>query len=88
MLSDMTITMYSLPSDQCRACWSTERRLTAAGVEFDKIMLDANPDVYEVVAQLGHKEAPVVVVSEGDNILDHWSVYRETKIVALAAKVA
>lgn len=84
----MTITMYSLPVKACRACWSTERRLRTMGVEFDKVLLDENPDAFEYVAQLGHKEAPVVVVTEGDNVLEHWSGYRETKLEALAAKVA
>lgn len=84
----MTITMYSLPASACRACWSTERRLRSAGVEFNKVMINDNPDAFEYVAQLGHKAAPVVVVSEGDNVLDHWSGYRETKIEALARKVA
>ncbi len=80
--------MYSLPASVCRACWSTERRFEKFGIDVEKVRVDQHPDAMETVAKLGYTQAPVVVVSDGDRVVDHWSGYRETKIAELAESVA
>lgn len=82
----MTVWMYSLPTQQCRACWATEKRLTSKGVEFHKIMLNETPEAMDVVKELGYASAPVVVIEEDGEIVDHWSGFSDSKIEGLANK--
>jgi len=72
----MTVTVYTLPS--CVQCDSTKRLLTKNSVAFNEIDLSKDPEAYELVRNLGHSAAPVVVVGE-----DHWSGFRPDKLQAL-----
>lgn len=83
VLCHMTITMYSLPASVCRACWSSERRFDAYGVEVTKVRVDLDPVALERIKELGYSSAPVVVVEQDGRVVDHWSGFSETKIAAL-----
>lgn len=71
----MTITLYSKPA--CQQCVATERRLKANEVTFVHDDALANVDMLK---DLGHLSAPVVLVHDGETLIDHWSGYRPDKI--------
>ena len=75
------ITVYSKPS--CPQCTATKKKLAKHGVPFEE--LDAREHV-PYLKSLGYRGAPVVMVSEGDDItpVDHWSGYRPERVAALA----
>lgn len=79
----MTITMYSKPS--CVQCNATYRKLDEGGLEYEIVDLTQDAAALEAVKALGHQTAPVVIVREGGEVLDHWGGYRPDKIEALAA---
>lgn len=75
----MTITVYSRPAKDCRACWSTEKRMEKYNVKHTKVLLDEA--TRKDIDHLGYLEAPVVVVTDDkDEVVDHWSGFREGKI--------
>jgi glutaredoxin-like protein NrdH len=78
---NMTVTVYSKPS--CVKCTATYRALRNAGVEFETVDVTQDEDGYNAVVALGYLEMPVVVAGE-----DHWSGFREEKIVELAKQAA
>ena len=79
----MTITLLSKPS--CVQCAATERKLDAEKLTYSK------EDIYEesnlaIVASLGYKAAPVVLVRDADgSIIDHWAGFNPAKISELAS---
>jgi len=75
----MTITVFSRPDTECRACWSTKRRMAHHGVKYETVMLDGKTD--EQIVGFGYTSAPVVVVTDdANNVTDHWGGFREEKI--------
>lgn len=70
-----------LSKSRCVQCDATKRALKDAGVDYEEISLDNNPEALDYALSLGHMAAPVVIVDE-DN---HWSGFRLEKIKALAA---
>ncbi len=71
----MTITLYTKPN--CGPCMASKRALEKIGVEYVEA---SGPDNVELLAELGHMQAPVMVISEGEKVLDHWSGFRPDKI--------
>lgn len=76
----MTITLYSKPN--CGPCMATGRALDKMKVTYDE---QSGPDNVELLHSLGHSQAPVVVVRDGDRVVDHWSGFRPDKIEEWAA---
>lgn len=79
----MTITLLSKPA--CVQCTATQRKLDGEELTYDK------EDIYEeanlaIVAELGYKAAPVVLVRDADgSIIDHWAGFNPAKISELAS---
>lgn len=73
----MTITVYSTPA--CVQCTATTRALSARGLSFDVVDLTRDGEAMAMVADLGYRQAPVVVAGEA-----HWSGFRPDLIGALA----
>ena len=46
-------------------------------------MLNETPEAVDYVASLGYREAPVVVVTDGDKVIDSWSGFSLDRINAL-----
>lgn len=86
-----SITMYGLPTSTCRACRYTEKRMEHYGLEATKVRLDEDPRAMERIATLGYgpgASAPVVVVEENGDIIDHWNNFRDSKLEEWAKKTA
>ena len=81
MGSTPTVTVYSKPA--CVQCNATYRALERAGLAYAVVDVTQAPAALEyIVGDLGHSQAPVVVVIEdGQN---HWSGFRPDKIAELA----
>lgn len=77
----MATTVYTKPS--CVQCNATYRALDSQGIEYDIVDLTEDPAALEIVKQLGHLQAPVVVTDD-----ENWSGFRPDKISALAARLA
>ena len=72
----MSITVYSKPA--CVQCTATTRALDAKGITYDVIDLTQDDSAMTHVAQLGYRQAPVVVAGS-----DHWSGFRPDMIAQL-----
>ncbi|MCL2594111.1 MAG: glutaredoxin-like protein NrdH [Promicromonosporaceae bacterium] len=72
----MSITVYSKPS--CVQCTATYRALDKQGLAYQVIDLTRDPSALDLVRNLGHLQAPVVIA--GDS---HWSGFRPDRINAL-----
>lgn len=84
----MLITVYSLPRSICVKCRAVEISLRRKGIEAVKVMVDQDPEALAFIKSLGYTEAPVIVVTDGEEILDHWSGFSEEKLNALREMVA
>lgn len=58
----MSVVVYSKPS--CTQCNATYRRLTRAGVPFEKVDLTENESLLEEFKAKGYASAPVTVFGE------------------------
>ncbi len=77
----VTITMYSRPASECQQCWSTEKRFAHYKIPVKKVLLDGKTD--QDIVKYGYTSAPVVVVTDDSGeVVDHWSMFRESKIAA------
>lgn len=57
------ITVYTRPA--CGPCMATKRMLTNRGLEFTEVdVASAEPEQLRQLNELGHQQAPVVVVNE------------------------
>lgn len=80
----MTVTVLTQPG--CMPCLATERALEKLGIDYVAVNIREDPDAAREAAALGHRSTPVVLVkSETDELLDHWSELRMDRIRALAA---
>lgn len=84
----MKITVYTLPKSVCVKCRATELSMRFKGIEAVSVRVDENPEAMEYVKSLGYSEAPVVVITDGDEVVDHWSGFSENKIASLKEMVA
>ena len=81
----LTVTVYSTPN--CMACKATYRALDKLGVPHAVVDLAQNEEARTWVTEdLGHTQAPVVVVDQDPE--NHWSGYRPDRIAATAAHSA
>lgn len=77
----MTITVYSKDPKKCVQCGATHRHLDARKIDAETLMIEEQPlDVIEKFRALGHLQAPVVTVTEGDEIIDIWHGFRPDKL--------
>lgn len=82
-----TITIYTLPN--CFQCNLTKKWLDRAGAEYTTIDLSRSVDDAAAVAELGHKQAPIIVVSTGDPETDlHWSGFQPDHLNKYCGEVA
>lgn len=80
----MTITVYTTPS--CQQCNATKRQLKLRNTPYQPVDLSVNQEAYDMVTkELGHNQAPVVVVKDGDRMVDHWSGFRPDRLKAVLA---
>lgn len=84
----MLVTVYSLPTTVCVKCLAVEISLRRKGIQAVKVLVDEDPEALEYIKSLGYSEAPVIVVTEGDEVIDHWSGFRDDKLVELKGLVA
>jgi glutaredoxin-like protein NrdH len=75
------ITVYTKPG--CPQCRATLRALERAGLNYETVDLNADPQARDFVMSLGHVQAPVVLASDR-----HWSGFRPDHIDDLAREVA
>lgn len=83
----LDITVYSLPTRICVKCRATEISLRHKGIEATKVLVDEDREAMEFIKSLGYTEAPVVVIREAGQVVDHWGGYREERLKALQKKV-
>ncbi len=79
-----TITVYGKPA--CMQCRMTEHTLTKAGAEYVKRDVTADLDALNTVQNLGYLQVPVVTITHGDTITDHWSGFRPDRIAGHTVK--
>lgn len=77
----MTVTVLTKPA--CVQCKATYRALDSASVTYDSIDLTQDQEALAQAKELGYLQAPIVLVTEGDTIVDHWSGFRPDKISAI-----
>lgn len=71
-----TITVYSKPG--CVQCTATYRTLDDRGIDYIIIDLSQEPSAVDIVKELGHLQAPVVVTPT-----QHWSGFRPDRIATI-----
>lgn len=79
----MTVTVFTT-GPGCHLCYTTKIHLKRRGIQFDEVRLDENPDLAEVVRELGFTTAPVVLIDEDDV----WDGYSADAIDALASEMS
>ena len=84
----MLITVYSLPAANCVKCRAVEISMRNRGIESTKVLVNEDSVALAYIKSLGYSEAPVIVVTEGDEVLDHWSGFSDEKISSLKELVA
>ena len=77
----MDVTIYTNPN--CVQCDQTKRYLDRVGIDYKTVDLSTNPEALEMVLEMGHKSAPVVITDK-----DNWSGFRLTKLAGLADRFA
>jgi glutaredoxin-like protein NrdH len=76
----MTVTLLSKPG--CVPCLATKRAFAAKGIEYTEVDITEDVEALELAKNLGHMQAPVVVVNGGET---HWSGFRPDRISELSA---
>lgn len=72
----MTVTVYTLPD--CIQCDITKKYLNKYKIVYDTVDMSQDKEATELVAELGFKQAPVVIYDKFS-----WSGFRPDKIHAL-----
>ena len=73
------IAVYTKPA--CVQCNATVKALDKAGISYQKIDVNENPEARDYVLSLGHLALPVVHVSP----TVHWAGFRPDRVADLAA---
>ena len=77
----MKVTVYE--KSGCPQCDATKRQLERLGVGYEVAALQDHLDVVAFAKQEGWTTAPVVLVEDGELLVDAWSGYRPDRIKAL-----
>lgn len=72
----LDIVVYTLPIEECVNCRAVDLFLRKRGIEVTKVRLDEVPDAADYVRSLGYSQAPVIVLSDAGEVVDHWSGFR------------
>lgn len=76
------VTVYSKPS--CVQCTATYRALDRTGIPYGIVDVSTDAEAMAFVKELGHQQAPVVVVQDRTQaVIDHWSGFQPGRIAAL-----
>lgn len=67
----------------CPPCKATVRSLTKKNIPFEARSIDDTPGARDMIAKLGHMQAPVVIAGN-----ENWSGFRPDRIDALAAQLS
>jgi len=73
------ITVYTKPA--CVQCNATVKAFDKAGISYQKIDVNENPEARDYVLSLGYLALPVVHVSP----TVHWAGFRPDRVADLAA---
>ena len=84
----MLITVYSLPAANCIKCRAVEISMRNRGIEATKVLVNEDVEALAYIKSLGYSEAPVIVVSQDGEVVDHWSGFSDEKINSLKEMVA
>ncbi|MHA7703374.1 glutaredoxin domain-containing protein [Mycobacterium sp. ML4] len=85
-MSAPAVTVYTrtlATTEKCYQCEATKRRLTAKGIAFTEVDIDADPLTREALAYMGYTGIPVVVAATPTGE-QRWAGYRPDRIDALA----
>jgi glutaredoxin-like protein NrdH len=72
------IKVYSKPA--CVQCTATIQEMNRKGLSYEVIDISEDDQAFEMVKDLGYKQAPVVIAGE-----EHWSGFRPDKIGSLVS---
>lgn len=70
------VKVYSKPA--CFQCTATTKEMDRKGISYEVIDITEDDQAFELVKNLGYKQAPVVIAGE-----EHWSGFRPDKISTL-----
>lgn len=84
----LDITVYSLPTSVCIKCKAVEISMRRKGIQAKKVMVNEDEVAMEFIKSLGYTEAPVLVVEENGQVVDHWSGFSDSRMNALKDRVA
>lgn len=79
------VVLYSLPASVCVACRGTEIMLRRKGVEARKVRVDLDAEALEFIKSLGYTQAPVVVIYEDGEMVEHFGGFSSERIEELVA---
>lgn len=78
----MHTTIYTTTT--CSDCPGAIRRLRKHGVEPTIIDVTADPQAYELIAEMGYRRVPVIVRrDDAGEIADHWQGHRPDKLLQI-----
>lgn len=83
MVSTTTPSVIVYTKEKCPGCKATIRSLTKKNIAFEARSIDETPGARDMIASLGHMQAPVVVFGD-----DHWSGYKPDRIERLAESMS
>jgi glutaredoxin-like protein NrdH len=72
------VKVYSKPA--CFQCTATTKEMDRKGISYEVVDITEDDLAFQMVKELGYKQAPVVVAGE-----DHWSGFRPDKISNLVS---
>ena len=78
----MKITVYT--KHACVQCHATTKALDKYGLRYDSVDLTADDAARDRVMELGHRQAPVVVVEYPNQADESWSGFRPGRIKELS----
>lgn len=81
-----TITVFTRPA--CVQCTYTKKKLEQLGISFDLIDVSVDEAALKKVKDLGYLTAPVVLVSEAGEDVQHWGGFQPDKLTALTSQAA
>ncbi len=72
------VKVYSKPA--CFQCTATTKEMDRKGISYEVIDIPEDDTAFNLVKELGYKQAPVVIAGE-----EHWSGFRPDKISNLVS---
>lgn len=73
--------LYS--KSDCMGCFASEEMMKAKNLVFSVVKMDEDSEALRYVKDLGFLAAPVIVVYNGDKIVEAWSGFRPERIEEL-----